>query len=47
MRTVGYWMERGISPEYLLMRTREEMVLLAAIAELNIEETVKQSERKR
>lgn len=47
MRTVGYWMERGISPEYLLARTREETVLLAAIAELNMEETVKQSEGKR
>ena len=47
MRTVGYWMERGINPEYLLTRTRDEMVLLAAIAELNMEETVKQSERKR
>ena len=40
MRTVGYWME------YLLTRTREETVLLAAIAELNMEETAKQSERK-
>ena len=47
MRTVGYWMERGINPEYLLKRTREETVLLAAIAELNMEETVKQSEGKR
>ncbi len=47
MRTVGYWMERGINPEYLLTRTREETVLLAAIAELNMEETVKQSEGKR
>lgn len=39
MRTIGYWMERGISLEYLMARTRDEMVLFAAIAELNREET--------
>ena len=38
MRTIGYWMERGISPEYLLERPRDDMIVLAAIAELNQEE---------
>lgn len=39
-------MERGISPEYLMTRTRDEMVLFAAIAELNMEEIKKQPETK-
>lgn len=47
MQTISYWMERGISPEYLLARTREDMVLFAAIAELNREEVEKQLKTKR
>lgn len=35
MRTIGYWMERGISPEYLLSCSRDEMIIFAAVAELN------------
>lgn len=47
MQTVGYWMERGVSPEYLLTRTREEMIVFAAIARLNKEEMEKQLKQER
>lgn len=40
MRAIGYWMERGISPEYLLSRSRDEMIIFAAIAELNDDDRV-------
>ena len=46
MQTVGYWMEKGVNPEYLLTRTRDEMVIFAAIARLNKEETEKQLGKK-
>lgn len=40
-------MERGVSPEYLLTRTREEMIVFAAIARLNKEEMEKQLKQER
>lgn len=40
-------MERGVSPEYLLTRTREEMIVFAAIAGLNKEEMEKQLKQER
>lgn len=38
MWTIGYWMNKGYTPEYLATLPREDKIMLAAVARLNQEE---------